>query len=430
MENSVVLWQTKFDSKLPKLASISEVISYNQTLSDKDIIQIKNAYQFAAFEMATSFIWEKTINKLRTVILSFGDDFALEMLGARDKAILQKIPELYAINLSYELGIISQEGKMKLTQCNEFLSYYLSTDNQNIEMDVDTTNLIIRACIEHVLQQNIEYEQLEFCSFRDILKQKNMVESDPIIKKIQQSPYFYKKTIVRTLLNLIDNTKGIEQDNSYNNFLVIIPCVWNDISGEDRGLIGTSYTEAVNSNKAKKISVLKNLLLKVRGFDYVPENLRSNTFIEAAQNIISVHFAINNFYNEPAALDYLYSLGTVIPSPAVGACISALLCVKIGNKYGPSFGAQAKADEMLDGMNMDKKIFYFERVLPYDEFVINKLMIDECIERWCTIDFTQNIKDVRTNNSIVNKLISATLAHNTDEIRKCAFSLRNKLYHQ
>ena len=427
MGNEITLWQNQVEAKLPKTANIAEVMKYNHTLSSKDISQIGFAYQSESYEMATNYIWEKTMNCLRKIILSFGGEFALEMLGMKDSAILQKIPESYVINISYELGIISKEGKVKLSNCNELIAYYLSSDGQNSEMDQMEANSFIRACVEHVLQQEIEYSQLEFCSFRDKLKRESLVDGDALIDSMQGAPYFYKKTIVRTLLNLIDSTKDAEQDNAFNNLSIIVPHLWDDISGDDRGLIGSAYTEAVNLNMSRKISVLKNLLLKVRGFDYVPENLRSNTFIDAAKRIVAAHMAIDNFYNEPTAVDYLYSLGTVIPSHAVGNCITALLCVKLGNQYGISFAAQNKADELLDGMNIDKKIFYLNNVLPYDEYILNKLTITECVNRWIDLKFAVG-ENIKTRNIMVNKLIVATEKKNAAEIIRCANLMRNKLY--
>lgn len=85
---------------------------------------------------------------------------------------------------------------------------------------------------------------------------------------------------------------------------------------DDKYPIGFAYAEVVNDGNEKVSSVLKSLLLKVKGFDYVPENLRSNTFINAAKNVISVHYSTNNFYNEPASIRNLASLGTIIPTPA------------------------------------------------------------------------------------------------------------------
>lgn len=73
--------------------------------------------------------------------------------------------------------------------------------------------------------------------------------------------------------------------------------------------------------------VLKNVLMKVHGVDYVPENLKSLTFIETAKKLISVHYGMNNFYNEPKAMKDLSSLGTIIPKPALEIVINSTLLI-------------------------------------------------------------------------------------------------------
>ena len=92
---------------------------------------------------------------------------------------------------------------------------------------------------------------------------------------------------------------------------------------------------------------LKQALLKVRGFNYVPENLRSQTFLKAAEAIVlRAHEGMNNFYNEEAPTINLEKLGTVIPAPALGPCITALLCVRLGNSYGTCWAAVPIASKM------------------------------------------------------------------------------------
>ena len=83
-------------------------------------------------------------------------------------------------------------------------------------------------------------------------------------------------------------------------------------------------------------NVVKKILYNVHGFDYVPENLKSNSFKATAKNLIKVHDALNNFYNEPLAAKLLSSMGTMIPDPAVYDCInSVLICIiSFSNQMG------------------------------------------------------------------------------------------------
>lgn len=119
--------------------------------------------------------------------------------------------------------------------------------------------------------------------------------------------------------------------------------------------------------------LIKSALAQVAGFDYVPESLRSNTFIEVAQKLIDVHYEFDNYYKEPRIIKELASLGTIFPKPAMPRCIKALLLVYMGNLYGRSTGAVPIAEEQLSRLSQDDWMDFLENVLPYDEQLLEAL---------------------------------------------------------
>ena len=123
-------------------------------------------------------------------------------------------------------------------------------------------------------------------------------------------------------------------------------------------------------------------MLKVKGFDYVPENLRSNTYIIAAKDLLSAHQGMNNFYNEPSKAKYLAQMGNSIPAPAFGNCMTAVLACKLGNSYGISWDAQTYLDEILQTVSKDRWSYYLSSVLPYDRVILYKLCVDITADRW------------------------------------------------
>ena len=61
---------------------------------------------------------------------------------------------------------------------------------------------MVRSCIKHVLgYDTVEYE-VPFVTFRERLKSEVVNASHPVYSQLMSSPYFYKKTITKTLLNL------------------------------------------------------------------------------------------------------------------------------------------------------------------------------------------------------------------------------------
>ena len=234
---------------------------------------------------------------------------------------------------------------------HEIIQIYSDRDI-NEEMTEDQVKEIIRTCIQYVLGQDDSNLNLEYNNFRDKLKLESIEQQQ--LEMILNSPYFYKKTTTRTLMNLLKETDGAEFSNVSSNILLIIPYIWDHLLSEEKYFIATNYAKYNNDGNNKYVTVLKNVLMKVQGFDYVPENLKSLTFIETAKKLISTHYGINNFYNEPKVVKELSSLGTIIPKPALEIVINATLLIKMGNCYGISWSAQEYADKILDSIRLEQ----------------------------------------------------------------------------
>lgn len=152
-------------------------------------------------------------------------------------------------------------------------------------------------------------------------------------------------------------------------------------------------------------SGLKNALLKVGGFDYVPENLRSVTFKNAAKELLQVHFEFNNFYNEPAAIRKLADLGSTIPAPALIECMQAYLAVYLGNIYGVSTTAAGIAEEELGKITKDRWLYYFSKVIQNDEIVLYKVNTERQVTRFKSLLDNNDLTDFAACQEITNDYI-------------------------
>lgn len=82
---------------------------------------------------------------------------------------------------------------------------------------------------------------------------------------------------------------------------------------------------------------------------------------------------MNNYHNEPGAISALASLGTTIPSATISHCVSAILCVKLGNHWGISWAAQDTANSLLRHLGENRWRYYLDECLPADETILGKL---------------------------------------------------------
>lgn len=131
----------------------------------------------------------------------------------------------------------------------------------------------------------------------------------------------------------------------------------------------------------------------------MPEDLRSNSFVKAAHDLLAAHEGMNNFYNEPGPTKTLEQMGSAIPIPAFPLCMSAVLSVRLGNYWGHSWDAQPAAQAILKRVSPDRWTYYLTQCLPTDDRILYKLLNEGPANRWSALvqefGLTNQIDDLK-----------------------------------
>lgn len=411
------------------------IIQQGIRLSARDQAQLSEAYNAELFDMASVFVWSKTIMTLKYQLSRLGMPFIAELLDRPEMdatSNYQDISDYEALKLAEELGFISGTGSFRLKQANEYIKHFTSPEiaagGGDDGLSKEEAMMVLRSCVQYVLYNNRIEVSVDFKDLRDSLERETLPSDDPNILKLYDSPYYFKRTCLRILLALIQTSDGAVLENLLENANTIIPNIWEDLAAADKYQLGRNYAELINSGNSKATNGLKRILLKVRGFDYVPEDLRSNSFIKAAKAILSAHDGFNNFYNEPLPVQNLYDMGTTIPSSAFGACATALLCVKLGNQYGFSIDAQGPADRIIQKFSADRWELYFNEYFAKDERILYKLISSESIvSRWIDFCRINRFNELRIRDREVSQMLNESHAGRSVAIKGIATTLYKKM---
>jgi hypothetical protein len=172
---------------------------------------------------------------------------------------------------------------------------------------------------------------------------------------------------------------------------------------------------------------IKRALLKVSGFDYVPENLRSNTYKKAAQAVLVTHRSMNNFHHEPIPTRRLAQLGSTIPLAAFAECMQAYLSVYLGNAFGHSWGAQPIAEKELCKLPTNRWELYLSKILPQDEEILFKLTESKPASNFCDLVILKSIDELDIGNTFVERLVKYAAKKKTSELEKVARGMLEKM---
>ncbi len=203
--------------------------------------------------------------------------------------------------------------------------------------------------------------------------------------------------------------------------------LWDRLREPEKWQVGQSYAEVNSSGDRAASTGLKKALLKVHGFDFVPETLRSATFTETAARVLSAHYGYNNFFTEPEPMTTLANLGTAIPRPAFAKCMEATLAVWLGNPWGHSRAASQPAARVFDGLRNEQWEYYMNECFPRDRTVLDKLAYGgKPLARWIELVSLHNLAEREIRDMRVRKLISNSAQGDTTSVERLAGAVREK----
>lgn len=384
--------------------------------------------------MVASFILNKALSQLKKQLSSLGMEFVGEMLGRQDltddSVPTVSISNFEAIRLAQELGVISKTDSKRLFQHAELLAHFDNLDQHEAEIEEMTREdavSFLRTCVNSVLGHADQFAPTEFVKFRAALESRTFKATDTDIQSLYAAPYFFKRTTLSILLSGIKSRSGAQFEHTLGNIVVIVPIVWPQLRDAEKWSVGQAYAEAVNSGESSAVAALKKALMAVQGFDYVPESLRSQTFSAAASAIINVHTAANNYYNEPSAVTALVKLGSTIPWPAFPICMSALLAVYLGNRYGHTWAAQGELEVILKRLTFNQWEYYFNECLPNDQLILSKIAwYEKTADRWKLLVDSYGGDFLVVKNKESEKLLSSTSAGKIAQMQTIASTMLNK----
>lgn len=433
MPQNLVLWQSLSAPVVADNVSDPSVIaSHAVQLRDREKRQIISNMEDENYELVTSFIWLRSMSLLKKQLASLGPAFIGELLQRPDideySDISTAVSDNEAISLARDLGVITAAQTMRLMQSQTTIAHFAGgseeyLDDEHEMMTREEAISCLRVTVQAVLGQQGLATASDFRIFRDKLSTVTLTATSPDVEKLGSSPYFFMKTAIGILIALLKTSKGAELEHASRNALAIIPTYWDNLKKPERWQIGQAYAEEFSEGHQPAVKALQAVLLAVKGFDYVPENLRSSTFIKVANSVIQAHQALNNFYNEPAPMRELASLGSSIPSPALASCMTAILCVKMGNPYGTSHLAQHSADQLIKTISKDRWIYYIDERLEQDRIILSKFLSDAPLKRWVSLIKSVKIDPADIDTVRCRRLIEQTNLGDTKKVRDIAHKM-------
>jgi hypothetical protein len=194
-------WKAESTSVVPdSLRDPQELSGRALQLRDRERRQIATNFEAGNYEVASTYVWTRTMALLKKQLGSLGSEFVGELLQRPDideyTEVTTSISDSEAISLARDLGILSPLQTKRLLHSQEIVTYFagLSADtggHDEEELTHEEAVSCLRICVQGVLgQENIGAAE-DFKSFRDKLTRDTLSSDSTELEKLRGSPYFF-----------------------------------------------------------------------------------------------------------------------------------------------------------------------------------------------------------------------------------------------
>lgn len=435
--DEIVVWKSNSVAKVPdNMSDPKQIAAFATQLRQRERTQIATNFEAENYEIAASFTWMRAMALLKNQLGLLGMEFIGELLQRPDISgssdVQVSVSDAEAISLARDLGVLTSTQALRFLQSQAVISHFSSLDitagDEDEYMTREEAIICLRVCVQAILGQESVAVAEDFKKFREKLSQETLTADSAEIAKLRGSPYFFLRTAVSVLLSTVRSAKGAQLEHASRNAILVVVTFWTKLKESERWQIGQAYAAEFNEGNSGSIRCLNAILTAVHGFDYVPESLRSGTFTEVAAKVIRAHQGSNNFYNEPAPMRELASLGTSIPGPALSICFTAILCVRLGNLYGVSWAAQEAADEMISSISIDRWMYYVSERLLNDRVILAELTSTGPAQRWCALIKEIGLEVPKNASKGLKVFLEASVRNDFASVQKsCQHFLRASL---
>jgi len=288
------------------LESALEVLPYDQREKAYYLSKFTVAVTVGLFDGALAFLWDETIKALRQLIIKFDIDYFYSIAGelaSRYKKLnseedLEAFSDYDLLDICRRIGLINDVNFKRLEHVNYFRNHASSAHpNENEISGMDMLSFL-ENCLKYAITAEPDISVVKIKQLLDNVRKNKIPPEDfeLIGNDIAKQP---QERIDDLLLTLFGTYCSPHQEQSVvDNIEGICPFIWNSSTEETKYKIGAKYgLYRVNGDVDRK-KFTQEFIELVSGGGYKDEDSLAAELLEKLENLKSVHFEWNNFYNE------------------------------------------------------------------------------------------------------------------------------------
>ncbi|MEH2461126.1 hypothetical protein [Nostoc sp.] len=336
------------------------------------------------FDGALAFLWDETIKALNRLIIGYDLQYFYDVAGTVSSKYkgLDLEDELEAISahdlleISQRIGLINDINSKRLETVNYFRNHASSAHSNDNELSGTEMIVFLEYCLKYVINAKPDYSVVILKQLRDNIR-KNVIHDDDftiIGNDFSKQPQVRKDDFLMSVFGIYCDPK--QEQYVRVNIEKLIPNIWNNATDEAKYRIGSKFGLYRKNADTFRREATERILELVDGLRYKDEDSLAAELIEKLQNLRTIHFEYNNFYNEyPHAKSISVSIPTSGIPKSVRSLFVKIICIcYCGNSKGYKNGIDEKAlpyyEKFIEGFKIEE-IKEYIKLFSDNEFVFD-----------------------------------------------------------
>lgn len=389
------------------LESVLEILPMEERHKATYLSKFTVAVTVGLFDGALNFLWDETIKSLRRLVVSFDLQYffnVAETIASRYKNLsteedFEIISEHDLLEISRRIGLISDLNFNRLAHVNYLRNHASAAHaNENEITGIEMLSLL-EHCLKYVITAKPDHSVIKIKQLLENIRKNEIPQEDfPVMgQDLARQPQERLDDFLLSIFGIYCDPR--QEQHVKLNVEGLIPLVWTCSSEDTKYQIGSKFGLYRKNGDVARKEAAQRILGLVGGMKYKDEDSLAAELIEKLQNLRTVHFDWNNFYNE---YPHAKSISESIPDAGIPTSVRKMFVKVISICYcGNGKGYR-------DGVD--------ESALPYYKNFIRQFEIEEIREFLRLFQDHEFVQDLRT-------------AKGDERMRKLANCLKTKTTH-
>ncbi|KOS05227.1 hypothetical protein AM493_03625 [Flavobacterium akiainvivens] len=334
------------------LESTIEILPIDERAKSTYLSKFTVAISVGLFDGALNFLWDETVKSLRRLAVNFDLQYFLgvaKTLNTKYKNLvneddLSAIGDHDLLEISRRIGLINDINHKRLEHVNYLRNHASAAHpNENYVSGIEMLSLL-EACLKYAIVAKPDHSVIQIQQLFDNLRTKEIPKEDFEIigDDLRKQPQERIDDFVLSLVGIYIDPKT--ESLVKKNIDRLAPKIWDILLEDTKLRIGAKFGLYRKNGDVDRKDAIQSFLEKVDGLKYKDEDSLAAELLEKLQNLKTIHFEWNNFYNERA---HAKSIKDSIPANGIPDAVRKLFVKVITICYvGNGLGYKEGVDEV------------------------------------------------------------------------------------